>query len=134
MRIGLVLLWVAFLCLAGLMALLTVFYVATIDQPGAQPTGAELTLGVVGAVVPLVLLLVVLIFASRRREWARWFALVAGIGAGLLALLAMAATRSPAPETVGIALAALVGGVLLALPASGRWYRGAPRGAGATDA
>ncbi|ROR65917.1 hypothetical protein EDD26_1288 [Agrococcus jenensis] len=134
MRIGLVLLWVAFLCLAGLMALLTVFFFATIDLPGGQPTAAELALGVVGAVVPLVLLLVVLLFASRRREWARWFALIAGIGAGLLALLAMAATRSPAPETVGIALAALVGGVLLALPASGRWYRGAPREGDAADA
>ncbi|MGM1028881.1 MAG: hypothetical protein ACQEWM_03295 [Actinomycetota bacterium] len=114
-RLGLALLWVACLCLAGLMALLTVFYVATMDLEGAQPSTSELVMGVL-TVLGVLLMLTVLVFATRGAAWARRAAAIAGIAVGGLALLAIAVTRSPAPETVGVSLAALIGGVLLLLP------------------
>lgn len=123
-RVGLALLWLAFASLAAVMVLLTVFYVATLDLPGAQPSVPELTMGVL-TVLAALLTLTVLILATLGKGWARWVAGVAGIAAGSLALLAITATRSPAPETVAFGLAAVGGGVLLLLPASGRWYAGA---------
>ena len=124
-RVGLALLWLAFASLAAVMVLLTVFYVATLDLEGGQPSIPELTIGVL-TVLGTLAMLTVLIFATLRKGWARWVVGVVGIAAGSLALLAITATRSPAPETVAFALAALVGGVLLVLPTSGRWYAGAP--------
>lgn len=122
-RVGLALLWIAFLCLAALMALMTVFYFATMGLEGAQPSTSELVIGVL-AVLATLALLTLLIFATRGSAWGRRGAAVAGIVIGGLALLVIVATGSPAPQTVGAALAALVGGVLVLLPT----FRPSPAG------
>ncbi len=122
-RVGLVLLWIATLCVAGLMAIVAVFFVATLGMPGAMPSPLTLAVGVL-ILLGTLTMVVVLIFATRGRAWARWTAAGIGIAAGALALLGIAATRSAAPEMIGLSVAALLGGILLALPIPRRGPRG----------
>ncbi|MGC5077403.1 hypothetical protein [Agrococcus sp. DT81.2] len=121
--VGLALLWAALLGVGYFAALLTLWELATLDGSGAA--GPTLATGFV-SLLPLVLMLVVLVFASLRRGWARWGAVAFGLAAGALGLVVLFATGSPALETLALAGAAVAGAVLLALPTSGRWYVGRP--------
>ena len=116
-RMGLALLWIATGCIAALMVLAAVFFVATLGLPGAMPSPLTLAVGVL-ILLGVLAMVVVLIFATRGQAWARWTAAGVGIAVGALALLGIAATRSAAPEAIGVSVAALLGGILLALPTS----------------
>lgn len=119
--VGLVLLWGAFIAVAYFSTLLSLWFLATLDA-GAELGPGDIMISVASGVVPLALGLVVLVCASLRQRWARWVAVVAGIGIGLLGVGVLWATMSPAPETLLMAGAAIAGGILLALPTRGRWH------------
>lgn len=119
--VGLVLLWGAFIAVAYFSTLLNLWFLATLDA-GAEIGAGDIMAGVVSGVLPLALGLVVLVCASLRQRWARWVAVVAGIAAGLLGAGVLWSTMSPAAETVIMAVAGIVGGILLALPTHGRWH------------
>ncbi|MFJ6114279.1 hypothetical protein ACIQC8_09225 [Agrococcus sediminis] len=123
--VALVLLWGAFLSVARFAVVLTLWYVATLGLPTEDPGGEAATAVALG--VGVVLVLVALIAVSLRRRWARWPVVVLGAVGGVAGLGILVATASPAPETVLMSLAPLVGAVLLALPASTPWFR--PRAA-----
>ena len=122
---GLALLWIATGCIAALMVLTAVFFVATLGLPGAMPSPLTLAVGVL-ILLGALAMVVVLIFATRGHGWARWTAAGVGIAAGGLALPAMAATRSAAPEAIGVSVAALLGSILLTLPIPRRAARAEP--------
>jgi hypothetical protein len=124
--VGIALLWAALLGVGYFAALLTLWQLATLDELGAAGV-SQLVTGL-ASFLPLLLMLVVLVYASLRHRWARWAAVALGLAAGALGLAALIVSRSPAPEMLALAGAAVVGAVLLALPASGSWYaRQAPR-------
>jgi hypothetical protein len=118
--VGIALLWAALLGVGYFAALLTLWQLATLDEAGAAGA-SQLVMGL-ASLLPLVLMLIVLVYASLRHRWARWAAVALGLTAGVLGLAVLIVTRSPAPETLALAGAAVVGAVLLALPASGSWY------------
>lgn len=120
--VGLVLLWGAFIAAAYFSTLLSLWFLATLDA-GAEIGPGDIMLSVASGVVPLALGLVVLVCASLRQRWARWVAVVAGIGLGALGLFLLWSWSSEALQTVLMGGAALVGGILLALPTRGRWHR-----------
>lgn len=120
--LGLALLWGAFLGIAYFAVLLTLWFFATLDEPGAAVAVDPISL--VLSALPVLALLVVLVLATLRRRWARWLAVVTGVGAGILSFIVLfGLTGSPAPETVAMASAALAGAVLLALPSSSSYFR-----------
>lgn len=127
---GLVLLWGALLVCLYFASMMNTWYFATIGQAADVQASTVLTDLLLGG-LPIALVIVVLVLASLRQRWARWVAVVAGIGLGAAGLLVLLVTMSPAPSTVALAAAAIVGGVLLALPTRGRWHR--PRVAAAAE-
>lgn len=119
--VALVLLWGAFLSVARFAVVLTLWYLATVGLPTEDPGGDAATAVALG--LGVVLVLVALIAVSLRRRWARGPVVVLGAVGGVAGLGILVATASPAPETVLMSLAPLVGAVLLALPASTPWFR-----------
>ncbi len=112
--VGLILLWAALVAVGYFTITFTLLYTGTAE------TIAPLEL--LGIVAPSVAVLALLVCATLRVRWARWVVVVLGIGLGVLGLLVLLVTLSPSPTTVAMSLAAIVGGVLLALPASSGWF------------